>query len=87
LITAFTAREYWTIQAILETAAGEKFPAEVVRIDGAALDVGDEETAERHRAAIETLHPSVTKVGTRTLTITGTSGVMSRTVKVTLSVN
>ena len=28
-----------------------------------------------------------TKVGTRTLTITGTSGVMSRTVKVTLSVN
>jgi DNA topoisomerase-1 len=65
-ITAFTAREYWTIQAILETAAGEKFPAEVVRIDGAALDVGDEETAERHRAAIETLHPSVTKVGTRT---------------------
>jgi DNA topoisomerase-1 len=65
-ITAFTAREYWTIQAILETAAGEKFPAEVVRIDGAALDVGDQETAERHRAAIEALHPSVTKVGTRT---------------------
>ncbi len=65
-ITAFTAREYWTIQAILATAAGEKFPAEVVRIDGAALDVGDEQTAERHRAAIEALHPSVTKVGTRT---------------------
>ena len=65
-INAFTAREYWTIQAILETAAGENFPAEVVRIDGAALDVGDEETAERHRAAIEALHPSVTKVGTRT---------------------
>jgi DNA topoisomerase-1 len=65
-ITAFTAREYWTIQAILATAAGEKFAAEVVRIDGAALDVGDEETAERHRAAIEALHPSVTKVGTRT---------------------
>ncbi len=64
-ITAFTAREYWTIPALLETAAGEKFPAEVVRIDGAALDVGDEETAERHRAAIEALHPSVTKVGTR----------------------
>jgi DNA topoisomerase-1 len=65
-ITAFTAREYWTIQAILATAAGEKFAAEVVRIDGAPLDVGDEETAERHRAAIEALHPSVTKVGTRT---------------------
>ena len=37
-----------------------------MRIDGAALDVGDEETADRHRAAIAALHPSVTKVGTRT---------------------
>jgi DNA topoisomerase-1 len=65
-IDAFTAREYWTIQAILATAADERFAAEVVRIDGAALDVADEETAERHRAAIEALHPKVTKVGTRT---------------------
>ena len=65
-IMAFTAREYWTIQAILATAADERFAAEVVRIDGAALDVGDEETAERHRVAIEALHPKVTKIGTRT---------------------
>ncbi|MEP6637992.1 MAG: type I DNA topoisomerase, partial [Chloroflexota bacterium] len=65
-ITAFTAREYWTIQALLETAARERFPAEVVRIEGEPLDVGDEATAERHRAAIEALHPAVTKVGTRT---------------------
>ncbi len=65
-ITAFTAREYWTIEAILSTTAGERFAAEVVRIDGAALDVGDEATAERHRAAIEALHPVVTKVATRT---------------------
>ena len=65
-ITAFTAREYWTIETVLSTAAGERFAAEVVRIDGAALDVADEATAERHRAAIEALHPSVTKVGTRT---------------------
>ena len=65
-ITAFTAREYWTIEALLATAAGERFPAEVVRIDGAALDVTDEGAAERHRAAIEALHPEVTKVGTRT---------------------
>ncbi len=65
-ITAFTAREYWTIETVLTTAADERFAAEVVRIDGAALDVADEATAERHRAAIEVLRPSVTKVGTRT---------------------
>ena len=65
-ITAFTAREYWTIEAILATASDERFAAEVVRIDGAALDVGDTESAERHAAAIRELHPTVTKVGTRT---------------------
>jgi DNA topoisomerase-1 len=65
-ITAFTAREYWTIEALLSTASGERFAAEVVRIDGAALEVGDGETAERHAAALRHLHPQVTKVGTRT---------------------
>jgi len=65
-ITAFTAREYWTIEALLATAAGERFAADIVKIDGAALDVTDEEAAERHRAAIAALHPEVTKVGTRT---------------------
>ncbi len=65
-ITAFTAREYWTIEALLATATGERFAAEVVRIDGAALDVTDEVSAERHHAAIVELHPTVTKIGTRT---------------------
>ena len=64
-IDAFAAREYWTIEALLATTAGERFTADVVRIDGAPIEVGDEATAERHRAAIEALHPSVTKVGTR----------------------
>src|SRR6476646_6949960 len=64
-IEAFTAREYWTLEAILATAAGDTFAAELVRIDGAALDVGDGETAERHAAAIRELHPKVTKLGTR----------------------
>src|SRR5437879_1919552 len=64
-ITSFTAREYWTIEAVLSTDANERFTAEVVRIEGAALDVPDAATAERHRAAIADLHPSVTKVGTR----------------------
>ena len=65
-ITAFTAREYWTIQAILATAAGETFAAELVRIDGAALDIADEATSAAHVAVIRDLHPVVTKVGTRT---------------------
>ena len=64
-VNAFTAREYWTIEALLATAAGERFAAEVVRIDGAALDVTDDETADRHVAAIRDLRPTVSKVGTR----------------------
>jgi DNA topoisomerase-1 len=65
-ITAFVAREYWTIATILEAPNGERFAAEVVRIDGQALDVPDEAAAERHAEAIRALHPRVTKVGTRT---------------------
>ena len=64
-IDAFTAREYWTLEASLATADGTAFLAELVRIDGAALDVGDSETAERHAAALRELTPLVTKVGTR----------------------
>jgi DNA topoisomerase-1 len=65
-IRAFTAREYWTIEAILATASGETFAAELVRIDGAAPAIPDEATAEVHIAAIRELHPVVTKMGTRT---------------------
>jgi DNA topoisomerase I len=64
-ISAFTAREYWTLEALLATADGAVFAAELVRIDGEALDVGDEETATRHAAALRDLQPRVTKVGTR----------------------
>src|SRR6188472_4311647 len=41
-INAFTAREYWTIQAILATETGDTFAAELVRIDGAAIEIPDE---------------------------------------------
>jgi DNA topoisomerase-1 len=64
-IGAFATREYWTIEALLSTASGERFGADLVRIDGAAPEIGDEATAERHRMAIESLHPVVTKVGSR----------------------
>jgi DNA topoisomerase I len=64
-ITSFTAREYWTIEALLATAEGAVFAAELVRIDGAALDVTDEESAARHASALRDLKPLVTKLGTR----------------------
>ncbi len=65
-ITSFVAREYWTIQAILEADGGERFAAELVRIDGEAIDVSDVETATRHVEAIALSHPVVTKVAVRT---------------------
>jgi DNA topoisomerase-1 len=65
-IVGFTAREYWTIQAILATAAGEPFAADLVRIDGAAVEIPDEAISDAHVAAIRELAPVVTKVGTRT---------------------
>jgi DNA topoisomerase I len=64
-ISAFTTREYWTLEALLATKDGSTFAAEVVRIDGAALDVGDEATAGRHATALRELEPRVTKIATR----------------------
>jgi len=64
-INAFTAREYWTLEALLATKTGVTFAAEVVRIDGAALDVTDGDTADRHAAALRELEPTVTKIATR----------------------
>jgi len=65
-IEGFTAREYWTIEAILATPGGETFAAELVRIDGEALDVADEATADRHVRALRDARPVVRKVGVRT---------------------
>jgi DNA topoisomerase I len=65
-IEAFVAREYWTIEAIVATEAGETFAAELVRIDGEAPELPDEATTERHVAALRDTHPVVRKVGVRT---------------------
>jgi DNA topoisomerase-1 len=65
-IEAFTAREYWTIEAILATASGDTFAAELVRIDGDPLDLPDEATTERHVAALRDTHPVVRNIGVRT---------------------
>ena len=65
-IEAFTAREYWTIEALLATQSGETFAAELVRIDGEALDLPDAATTDRHVSTLRDAHPVVRKVGVRT---------------------
>ena len=64
-ITAFIAREYWTLEALLATADGTPFTADLVRIEGKAVDIGDGETAERHAAAIRSERPVVDSVASR----------------------
>src|SRR6185436_4907555 len=58
-------KEYWTLEALLATAAGSRFAAEVVRIDGQPIEIGDGDTADVHAAVLRTLRPAVTKVATR----------------------
>ena len=64
-IDAFVAREYWTLRALLETKAGDEFEAELVKIDGKAIEVGDGTAAEHHAETLRTLHPTVTSIGTK----------------------
>jgi DNA topoisomerase-1 len=64
-IRAFTAREYWTLKAVLIAPNGETFEADLVRIGGKKPEVGDGETAERHAAAIRASRPIVTDVSVK----------------------
>jgi DNA topoisomerase I len=64
-ITAFTPREYWTLELLLATPAGETFKAALERIDGKKAEIGDGETAQRHVAALRATEPVVTKITTR----------------------
>jgi DNA topoisomerase-1 len=64
-IRAFTAREYWTLEALLRTKAGAEFAAELVRIKGKALEIADGDTAAGHAAALRSLQPVVDSVATR----------------------
>jgi DNA topoisomerase-1 len=61
-IRAFTAREYWTLKAVLVAPNGDTFEADLVRIGGKKPEIGDGESAERHTAAIRASHPVVTDV-------------------------
>jgi DNA topoisomerase-1 len=64
-IRAFKAKEYWTLKAILVAPSGETFEAELVRVSGKKLDIGDGETAERHAAALRRRHPLVVDVSVK----------------------
>ncbi len=64
-IRAFVAREYWTLEASLLAPDGTSFTADVVRVDGRAVDIGDSETAEHHAAALRREQPRVDSVATR----------------------
>ena len=64
-IGAFAAREYWTLEALLATDKGETFTAELVRIDGKALEIADGETARQHADALAKLAAAVESVGSR----------------------
>jgi DNA topoisomerase I len=64
-IRAFTAREYWTLEATLLAPDGTAFTADLVRIDGHTVDISDGDAAERHAAAIRGEQPRVVSVATR----------------------
>jgi DNA topoisomerase I len=61
-IRAFKAREYWSLKAVLVAPSGETFEAELVRISGKKLEIGDGTTANRHANALRGSHPIVTDV-------------------------
>ncbi|MCH8213969.1 MAG: type I DNA topoisomerase [Proteobacteria bacterium] len=55
-IEAFTAREYWTVEADFRTGSGTSFTAQLTRLDGDKLDklaLSDEAAARAAVAAIE----------------------------------
>jgi DNA topoisomerase-1 len=58
-IRAFVAVEYWTIAALLVAPRGERFSAELVKIDGQKPVISDAQTAERHVAALRAARPVV----------------------------
>jgi len=64
-IEAFVAREYWSLEATLETVRGEAFDAEVVRIGGQPIDVTNAAAAEHHAETLRNLEPRVTAINVR----------------------
>jgi DNA topoisomerase-1 len=51
-IEAFKPREYWTIEAVFKTGAGDEFKARLTHLDGRKLDKFDLPTREAAEAAV-----------------------------------
>jgi DNA topoisomerase I len=51
-IEAFKPREYWTIEAVFKTGAGDEFKARLTHLDGRKLDKFDLPTQEAAEAAV-----------------------------------
>jgi DNA topoisomerase-1 len=75
-IEAFTPREYWTLEALLETPAGERYKAALVKVDGTRVAQGgevkkneipipDEATAQAYVKALKAETAAVTSVKVR----------------------
>ena len=75
-IEAFVPREYWTLEALLETPAGERFKATLVSVDGTRIAQGgevkkneipipDEATAQSYVKALKAETATVTAVKVR----------------------
>ena len=66
-IRAFETREYWTLEALLAAENGATFSADVMRIDGKPIEIGDGETAEQHALALRRRTPIVRSISKRPL--------------------
>ena len=75
-IEAFTPREYWTLEALLETAGNERYKATLVKVDGTRVAQGgevkkneipipDEATAQAYVKALKAETATVSSVKTR----------------------
>jgi DNA topoisomerase I len=64
-IRAFSAVEYWTIEATLIAPDGTPFSADLVRVDGDKPAIGDEATAEVHAGALRASRPLVRGVAVK----------------------
>ena len=62
-IEAFNADEFWTIEAVLENASGQQFPAKLTYLDGKKLDKLSIGNADHADAAVAAVTGSTLQVG------------------------
>jgi DNA topoisomerase-1 len=64
-IRAFEAREYWTLETLLETAAGDRFTAHLAKIDGKTAEIADGDAAASHATEIRATQPLIESIAKR----------------------